>query len=72
VFYDHREIATEYLTFSEGLEGEGWGVVEVDLLDLGVICCAFGVGYIALPTEFGLGGAAVGAALDMLDILAAR
>ena len=45
---------------------------EVDLMDLGVLCAAFGVGYIALPTDFGLGGVAVGAALDMLDVLAAR
>jgi hypothetical protein len=29
-FYS-REIATEYLTFSEELQGEGWDVVEVDL-----------------------------------------
>ena len=45
---------------------------EVDLMDLGVLHAAFGVGYIALPTDFGLGGVAVGAALDMLDVLAAR
>lgn len=70
-FYS-REIATEYLTFSEELQGEGWDVVEVDLLDLAAICATFGVGYIALPTEFGLGGAAVGSALDMLNVLAFR
>jgi hypothetical protein len=47
-------------------------VAEVDLLALGAICCVYGVGYIALPTEPGLAGAVIGSALDMLDVLAAR
>jgi len=36
------------------------------------LCAAFGVRFIALPTDFGLGGVAIGAALDMLDVLAFR
>ena len=67
-----RETATEYLSLSDELHGEGWGVAEVDLLALGAICCVYGVGYIALPTEPGLAGAVIGEALDMLDVLAAR
>jgi len=70
-FYD-AEIATEYLSGSEELEGEDWVAIEVDLLALAAICATFGVGYIALPTEFGLGGAAVGSALDMLEVLSSR
>jgi hypothetical protein len=70
-FYD-AEIATEHLSGSEELEGEDWVAIEVDLLALAAICATFGVGYIALPTEFGLGGAAVGSALDMLEVLSSR
>ena len=70
-FYD-AEIAAEYLSGSEELAGKDWGAVEGDLLALAVICATFGVGYIALPTEFGLGVAAIGSALDMLDVLASR
>jgi hypothetical protein len=64
-------IAKDYLDLFEGLDSlEGWKVVEVGMGELVAICAAFGIGYVALPTDPGLGQAGVGPVLEVADALA--
>ncbi len=71
IIFANVTVADEYVAESEGLGlANGWRAQMVDACDLAFVLEAFGVEYIALPTEPGLGGDTyVGLATEFVEAL---